>query len=265
LKRAGIFQTDLTYSTRKTDPSRCVPAGLIFFSFCASNSLIAVNSVISCTSRPYRQRQEIICELLHFFLAAFFAGNRVIGLDLNQIMRGNAVELVTLGTLPFALPAFWHSQVPSLHIRFNRRRTADPSDRFTEIQERYQTDITALWEIEGLIEARKKERNGDRKPYKEGRVVRVVAAVVILAAIVPTAPVAAAVLPVGVVALPSVGVVPLPPVGVVPLTPASVVPITPVIVAVVISVAAGMNGRMTGMDGTSLRGSNSDDGYQDKA
>jgi hypothetical protein len=50
------------------------------------------------------------------------------------------------------------------------------------------------------------------------------------------------------------------PVGVVPLTPASVVPITPVIVAVVISVTGGM----TGMDGTSLRRSNSDDGYQDK-
>src|ERR1700730_17605626 len=86
-----------------------------------------------------------------------------------------------------------------------------------------------------LIEAGKKERN--RKPYKEGRVVGVVAAVVILAAIVPTTPVAGAV--------PSVGVVPLPPVG--------VVPITPVIVAAVISVAAGMNGVMIGMHGASLR------------
>ena len=55
------------------------------------------------------------------------------------------------------------------------------------------------------------------------------------------------------------------PVGVVALTPASVVPITPVIVAVVISLTAGMNGGMTGMDGTSLRRSDSDDGYQDKA
>jgi len=71
-----------------------------------------------------------------------------------------------------------------------------------------------------LIEAGKKERN--RKPYKEGRVVGVVAAVVILAAIVPAVPIAGAV--------PSVGVVPLPP--------ASVVAMTPVIVAVVISVAA---------------------------
>jgi hypothetical protein len=42
----------LGYSTRKTDPSRCVPAGLIFFGFCASDSLIAAKSVISCTSRP---------------------------------------------------------------------------------------------------------------------------------------------------------------------------------------------------------------------
>jgi hypothetical protein len=96
-----------------------------------------------------------------------------------------------------------------------------------------------------LIEAGKKERNRDRKPDKEGRVVGVVAAVVILAAIVPTAPVAGA--------APSVGVVPLPPVGVVPLPPVGVVPMTPVIVAVVSSVAAGMNGGMTGMDGTSVR------------
>ena len=102
-----------------------------------------------------------------------------------------------------------------------------------------------LWQLGALIEAGKKERNRDRKPYKEGRVVGVVAAVVILAAIVPTAPIAGAV--------PSIGVVPLPSVGVVPLTPASVVPITPVIVAVVISVAAGMNGGMTGMDGAGLR------------
>ena len=96
-----------------------------------------------------------------------------------------------------------------------------------------------------LVEAGKKERNRDRKPYKEGRVVGVVAAVVILAAIVPTAPVAAAV--------PSVGIIPLPPIGVVPIPPVSVVPIPPVIVAVVISVAARMNGGTTGMDGTSLR------------
>jgi|ERR1700720_2429644 hypothetical protein len=102
-----------------------------------------------------------------------------------------------------------------------------------------------LWQLGALIEAGKKERNRDRKPYKEGRVVGVVTAVVILAAIVPTAPIAGAV--------PSIGVVPLPSVGVVPLTPASVVPITPVIVAVVISVAAGMNGGMTGMDGAGLR------------
>ena len=68
-----------------------------------------------------------------------------------------------------------------------------------------------LWELEVLIEPGKKERNRDWKPYKEGRVVRVVAAVVILAAIVPTTPVASVV--------PSVGVVPLPSVGVVPLTP----------------------------------------------
>jgi hypothetical protein len=106
-----------------------------------------------------------------------------------------------------------------------------------------QTNITALGEL-GLVEAGKKERNRDRNSYKEGRVVGVVAAVVILAAIVPTAPVATAV--------PTVSVVPLPPVGVVPMTPVSV-PITPVIVAVVISVAARMNGGTTGMDGTSLR------------
>ena len=50
------------------------------------------------------------------------------------------------------------------------------------------------------------------------------------------------------------------PVVVVTLTPVSVVPITPVIVAVVISVTG-----MIGMDGASLRRSNSDDGDQDKA
>jgi hypothetical protein len=109
----------------------------------------------------------------------------------------------------------------------------------------YLEPATFLTELKALIEAGKKERNRNRKPYKEGRVVGVVAAVVILAAIVPTTPVAGAV--------PSVGVVPLPPVGVVPLTPASVVPITPVIVAAVISVAAGMNGVMIGMHGASLR------------
>jgi hypothetical protein len=108
-----------------------------------------------------------------------------------------------------------------------------------------------------LIEAGKKERNRNRKPYKKGRVEGVVATVVILAAIVPTAPVAGAV--------PSVGVVPLTAVGVVSLTPMSVVPVTPVIVAVVISLAAGMNGGMTSVDRTGLSRSNSDDGYQDKA
>ena len=108
-----------------------------------------------------------------------------------------------------------------------------------------------------LIEAGKKERNRNRKPYKEGRVVGVVAAVVILAAIVPAMPIAGAV--------PSVGVVPLPPVSVVPLTPASVVAMAPVIVGVIISVAARMNGGMTGMDGTGLCRSNAGDGYQDEA
>jgi hypothetical protein len=99
-----------------------------------------------------------------------------------------------------------------------------------------QTNIIVLWELGVLIEPGKKERNRDWKPYKEGRVVRVVAAVVILAAIVPTAPVASVV----------------PSVGVVPLTPASVVSITPAIVALVISVPGGMNGGMTDMDGTGL-------------
>jgi hypothetical protein len=53
----------------------------------------------------------------------------------------------------------------------------------------------------------------------------------------------------------------LPPVTVVPLTPASVVAMTPVI----ISVAARMNGGMTGMDGTGLCRSNAGDDYQDEA
>jgi len=44
-----------------------------------------------------------------------------------------------------------------------------------------------------LIKAGKKERN--RKPYKEGRVVGVVSAVVILATLVPALPVAGAVTP----------------------------------------------------------------------
>ena len=100
-----------------------------------------------------------------------------------------------------------------------------------------------------LIKVGKKERNRNRRPYKEGRVVGVVSAVVISATIIPAVPVAGAVTPVGVVTL----------------TPASVVPITPVIVAMVISVTAGLNGGMTAMDGTSLRRSNSDDGYQEKA
>ena len=59
-----------------------------------------------------------------------------------------------------------------------------------------------------LIKAGKKERNRNRKPYKEGRVVGVVSAVVILATIIPALPVAGAV------------------------TPASVVPITPVVISV---------------------------------
>jgi hypothetical protein len=110
---------------------------------------------------------------------------------------------------------------------FRKERVSGPTLSFIRIS----------WELGALIEAGKKERNRDRKPYKEGRVVGVVAAVVILAAIVPTAPVAGAV----------------PSVGVVPLTPASVVPIASVIVPVIISVAAGMNGGMTSVDGTSLR------------
>jgi hypothetical protein len=61
--------------------------------------------------------------------------------------------------------------------------------------------------------------------------------------------------------VPTVAIVPLPPVGVVSMTSVSVVPMTPVVV----SVAAGMSGGMTGMDDTSLRRSNSDDCYQDKA
>jgi hypothetical protein len=52
-----------------------------------------------------------------------------------------------------------------------------------------------------LIKARKKERK--RKPYKERRVIGVVAAVVILATIIPALPIAATV----------------PPVGALPLTP----------------------------------------------
>jgi hypothetical protein len=110
----------------------------------------------------------------------------------------------------------------------------------------WKTPNNRIW---NLIEAGKKERNRNRKPYKEGRVVGVVAAVVILAAIVPAVPIAGA----------------APSVGVVPLTPASVVAMAPVIVGVIISVAARMNGGMTGMDGTGLCRSNAGDGYQDEA
>ena len=117
-----------------------------------------------------------------------------------------------------------------------------------------------------LIAGKKeRDRNRNRKPYKEGRIVGVVSAVVILATIISAVPVTGAVPSVGVVPLTSVGVVPLTPIGVVPIAPISVVPIAPAIVAVVISVTAGMNGGMTYMDGTSLRRGNSDDGYQDKA
>src|SRR5271165_1075861 len=70
-----------------------------------------------------------------------------------------------------------------------------------------------------LIEAGKKERNRNRKPYKEGRVVGVVSAVVILATIIPALPVAGAVTPVVVVTLTAVVVVTLTPVSVVPITP----------------------------------------------
>ena len=100
-----------------------------------------------------------------------------------------------------------------------------------------------------LIAGKKeRDRNRDREPYKEGRVVGIVSAVVILATIIPAVPVTGAV----------------PSVGVVPLTSVGVVPIAPAIVAVVISVTAGMNGGMTGMDGTSLRRTNADQGYQNK-
>src|SRR5271165_4956737 len=68
-----------------------------------------------------------------------------------------------------------------------------------------------------LIKPGKKERN--RKPYKEGRVVGVVSAVVILATIIPALPVAGAVTPVVVVTLTAVVVVTLTPVSVVPITP----------------------------------------------
>jgi hypothetical protein len=63
--------------------------------------------------------------------------------------------------------------------------------------------------------------------------------------------------------MPSVSIVSLPSVVVVSLAPVGV-PLTPVIVAVVISAAAGMDGGMTGMDGTGLRRSNSKDGYHQK-
>src|SRR6478609_8312675 len=68
-----------------------------------------------------------------------------------------------------------------------------------------------------LIAGKKeRDRNRDREPYKEGRAVGIVSAVVILATIIPAVPVTGAV--------PSVGVVPLTPVGVVPIAPVSVVP-----------------------------------------
>ena len=94
-----------------------------------------------------------------------------------------------------------------------------------------------------LIKAGKKERK--RKPDKKGRVIGVVAAVVILATIIPAMPVAATV--------PSIGVVPLTPMIVVPVTSASVVSIAPVIIAVVIPATAVVNGGMTRMAVPSLR------------
>jgi hypothetical protein len=43
-----------------------------------------------------------------------------------------------------------------------------------------------------------------------------------------------------------------------------VVPISPVVITVVITVAAGMNGGMTGMDGTGVRRGNTDEGNQEQ-
>ena len=128
-----------------------------------------------------------------------------------------------------------------------------PGSRAGEVFEQYHqffvsvgiidAERNVLWKIGSLIKAGKKERK--RKPYKKGRVVGVVAVVVILATIVPAVSVAATV--------PSIGVVPLTPVIVVPVTSASVVPITLVIVAVVIPATAVVNGGMTRMAVTSLR------------
>jgi hypothetical protein len=93
-----------------------------------------------------------------------------------------------------------------------------------------------------LIEAWNEERNGDRQPDEERRVIGIIAAVVVAPMIVATLPVAPVVSSVCVVAMSPV-----------------------VVVSVVISAASGMNSGVTGMDGTGVRRSNTDGGNQDEA
>ena len=92
-----------------------------------------------------------------------------------------------------------------------------------------------------LIKAGGEEGKRNWKPNKEGRVIRIISAVVVTSVIISAAPIAPA----------------LSSVSVVSVTSAT-------IAAVIVPVAAGMSGGMTGMGATGLRRSNSEEGEQNK-
>jgi hypothetical protein len=115
------------------------------------------------------------------------------------------------------------------------RYRAERKDRL----EAYPTVRSEVRTINSL-KAGNEKRERDREPDKEGRVVRVIAAVVVTAAIISAAPVASALAAAGVVSVTAV--------------------VVAVIIPVVVTAAAGMNGSMTSMSGAGLRGSNAEEG-----
>jgi hypothetical protein len=110
--------------------------------------------------------------------------------------------------------------------------------------EAYPTECSEVRMVR-LIEAWNKEGKRNRKPNKERRIVRVISAVVISSTIISAAPIASALSSVSVVSV-------------------TAVTIAAVITPVVIAVPASMNGGTTGMGGTGLRRSNSEEGDKDK-
>jgi hypothetical protein len=98
--------------------------------------------------------------------------------------------------------------------------------------------------LASLIKAGNEERKGNRKPDKEGRIIRIISAVVITSPIISAVPVASALSSVSVVSVTAV--------------------IISVVTPVVIATAAGMNGSMTGMGRAGLGRSNSEQGDKNK-